>query len=90
MACGVAVIGSDSGEIPNVIGDAGLLFAEGDASALAMRLQRLHDYPEERRCLTMAGRERVLAHYTMTGVAERTVAAYARALALATTQRAVL
>lgn len=90
MACGVAVIGSDSGEIPNVIGDAGLLFAEGDASALAMHLQRLHDYPAERRSLAMAGRERVLAHYTMNGVAERTVAAYARALALATTQRAGL
>ena len=35
MACKVPVIGSDSGEIPNVIGDAGLVFPEGDAEALA-------------------------------------------------------
>ncbi len=30
MACGVAVVGSASGEIPWVIGDAGVLFPEGD------------------------------------------------------------
>jgi glycosyltransferase involved in cell wall biosynthesis len=30
MACGVAVVGSDSGEIPYVIGDAGLVVPEGD------------------------------------------------------------
>ena len=30
MACGVPVIGSNSGEIPHVIGDAGLVFPEGD------------------------------------------------------------
>ena len=34
MACGVAVVGSASAEIPNVIGDAGLLVPEGDAAAL--------------------------------------------------------
>ena len=30
MACKVPVIGSDSGEIPHVIGDAGLIFPEGN------------------------------------------------------------
>ena len=34
MACGVAVVGSSSGEIPWVIGDAGVIFPEGDADAL--------------------------------------------------------
>src|SRR4029078_4543437 len=34
MACETPVIGSDSGEIPNVIGDAGLVAPEGDATAL--------------------------------------------------------
>ena len=38
MACGVPVIGSDSGEIPNVVGDAGLLFDEGDAASLCSRI----------------------------------------------------
>ena len=35
MSCETPVIGSDSGEIPHVIGDAGLIFKEGDAQALA-------------------------------------------------------
>ena len=32
MASGVPVIGSDSGAIPDVIGQAGLIFPEGDFS----------------------------------------------------------
>ncbi len=35
MACGVPVAGSNCGEIPHVIGDAGLVFPEGEAEALA-------------------------------------------------------
>jgi glycosyltransferase involved in cell wall biosynthesis len=35
MACGVPVIGSDSGAIPEVIGSAGLIVPEGNSSALA-------------------------------------------------------
>ena len=41
MACGVPVVGSDSGEIPHVIGDAGIVVPEGDPHALADALLRL-------------------------------------------------
>lgn len=41
MALGVAVVGSDSGEIPAVIGDAGVVFPEGDVGALASVLDRI-------------------------------------------------
>lgn len=34
MACGIPVVGSDSGAIPEVIGSAGLIFREGDHAAL--------------------------------------------------------
>ena len=43
MACQVPVVGSDSGEIPNLVGDAGLIVPEGDAAALAAALRRLRD-----------------------------------------------
>jgi len=76
MACGVPVIGSDSGEIPNVIGDAGLIFPEGDVEALRERLARLQHDPALRRALGATGRERVLAHYTQAQVARETVAFY--------------
>lgn len=76
MACGVPVIGSYSGEIPNVIGDAGLVFPEGDVARLATQLARLRDSEELRRELGAKGRERVLARFTQASVAEQTVRVY--------------
>jgi glycosyltransferase involved in cell wall biosynthesis len=76
MACGVAVVGSDSGEIPRVVGNAGLVFAEDDADALRAHLQRLLDDPAARRALAEAGRARVLERFTMAQVAAQTVEVY--------------
>lgn len=81
MACEVAVIGSDSGEIPHVIGEAGLIFSEGDALALRQRLALLRDDVTLRRRLAAKGRERVQAHYTQAHVAAQTVAFYHQVLA---------
>jgi len=80
MASGVAVIGSDSGEIPNVIGTAGLIFKENDEVGLRNHLQRLLYQPAERKRLGQAGRQRVLACYTMDQVAAQTVAVYEQLL----------
>jgi glycosyltransferase involved in cell wall biosynthesis len=76
MACEVAVVGSATGEIPNVIGEAGLLFPEGDVAALRDRLQHLLDDPSARARLAAAGRTRVLAQFTMTQIAARTAEIY--------------
>jgi glycosyltransferase involved in cell wall biosynthesis len=76
MACGVPVVGSNSGELPKVIGDAGCLFPEGDAPALAEQVRQLWQQPERRGTLAARGRERVLARYTQRRVAEATVAVY--------------
>jgi len=43
MAQGTALVGSDSGEIPNVVGDAGVIVPEGDVAAWADALTRLGD-----------------------------------------------
>ncbi len=80
MACGVPVIGAASGEIPNVIGDAGLLFPEGDVPALAQHLARLRADPAARAVLGAQGRARVLAHYTQEQIAQATVALYRQVL----------
>jgi len=76
MASGVPVIGSDSGAIPGVVGDGGLVFPEGDVGALTAALCELRDYPERRAALGAAGRARVLANFTHQQVAVQTVAAY--------------
>jgi glycosyltransferase involved in cell wall biosynthesis len=78
MACGVPVIGSDSGEIPHVIDGAGLTFPEGDRVALTAHLQRLSDDSSARAKLAAAGRRRVLEHYTMAQIATQTAAVYRR------------
>ncbi|MFN8490360.1 MAG: glycosyltransferase [Caldilineaceae bacterium] len=80
MACGVAVVGSDSGEIPNVIGAAGLIFPEDDEAALRQQLQSLLDEPSERQRLSEAGRQRVLDCYTMARIAQQTVEVYQQLL----------
>ena len=76
MSCEVAVVGSDSGEIPRVIGDAGLVVPEGDPAALCAALQRLIDDAGLRRSLAAKGRERVLAHYTQAHIAAETASVY--------------
>jgi glycosyltransferase involved in cell wall biosynthesis len=76
MACGVPVIGSDCGEIPHVVGDAGLIFPEEDAGALRERLVLLMRDPGLCAELARRGRERVLAHFTQAHIAAQTVAVY--------------
>jgi len=76
MACAVPVVGSDCGEIPHVIGDAGLIFPEGDAQRLRECIQRLLADPSLRQSLGQRGRERVLAHYTHGQIAAQTYTVY--------------
>ncbi len=80
MACEVPVIGSDSGEIPTVIGGAGLIFPEGDAASLREKLHLVFGQEDERRRLAARGRERALTQFTQRRVAEDTVAVYREVL----------
>jgi glycosyltransferase involved in cell wall biosynthesis len=76
MASGVPVIGSDSGAIPGVIGDAGLIVPEGDVHALQAALCRLREDLDLRRALAHKGRQRALAHFTHQQIAAATVEVY--------------
>jgi glycosyltransferase involved in cell wall biosynthesis len=78
MSCETPVIGSDSGEIPSVIGDAGLVFKEGDPTALAACVQRLLSDPALYAEMAVAGRQRVLEHFTQGEIARRTYAVYSK------------
>jgi len=81
MACGVPVIGSTCGEIPNVIGDAGLTFREGDDAELTHCLRHLQQDATLRARLASAGRRRVLDRFTQASIAQATLAVYERVLA---------
>ena len=73
LACGVPVIGSDSGHIPYLINDTGggVIFPEGDIEAFAESLEQLLSNPGQRETLGQQGRQRVLEKYTWGRVAQR-------------------
>lgn len=76
MACGVPAIGSDSGEIPHVIGEAGLVFPEGDAQALQNCLAQLMKDGEKRQQLAELGYQRAMTHYTNKALAKQLLEFY--------------
>lgn len=59
MACGCPVIASAGGALPEVVGDAGIVYGRADdVEALAAALSRVLSSPAERAALAEAGRER--------------------------------
>lgn len=76
MACQVPVIGSDSGEIPHVIDDSGLVFPEGNSDALADRLNQLMQQPELHQALAKRGYERTVKYYTNKALATEILGFY--------------
>src|SRR5206468_3862231 len=81
MAAGVAVIGSSSGAIPDVIGDAGLVVPERDPTALAAAIDRLLANDNQRQALTTRGRQRVQERFAWPVIAEQTVDLFRAAVA---------
>ena len=79
MALGAPVVCADAASLPEVVGDAALLFPAGDAGALAAALSRVLDDPALRERLSQAGRERA-AQFTWQRTAAATVAVYREAL----------
>lgn len=76
MACKVPVIGSNSGEIPYVIGDAGLIFPEGDAQALAQCIVQLMEQHELAQKLGVMGYEKAMTQYTNKALAKQQLEFY--------------
>jgi glycosyltransferase involved in cell wall biosynthesis len=76
MGCKVPVIGSNSGEIPYVIADAGLVFPEGDFLALANCLLKLIENPDLAKNLGELGYQRAMLKYTNKALAEQQLEFY--------------
>jgi glycosyltransferase involved in cell wall biosynthesis len=82
MARGVPVACSDRASLPEIAGDAALLFDPTDAAAIAAALERLLGDRAESERLRAAGRARA-ATYTWERTAEGVLASYERALSAA-------
>jgi glycosyltransferase involved in cell wall biosynthesis len=77
MATGTPVIGSSSGSIPGVVGEAGLIFPEGDHEALAAAISHLLDDAQLWVSLRQAGLDRA-QDFSWEAVARRTAHVYDR------------
>lgn len=69
MASGVPVIGSTSGEIPKVIGEAGIVFLEGNIDALTLGLTKIHNDENLRSDLVRKGLECVRREFSVSVIA---------------------
>jgi glycosyltransferase involved in cell wall biosynthesis len=79
MACGLPVISSSAGALPEVVGpdgEAGLLVPPADAGAIAAALKRLMADEQLRQRMGVAARRRVETHFTWEQAAKKTVAVY--------------
>jgi glycosyltransferase involved in cell wall biosynthesis len=76
MAAGVPVVGASTGEIPNVIGDAGIIVRPEAPDEIRNALNDLASQPELRSSLARKGIERVEAHYTHNQIARQQIEVY--------------
>ncbi len=79
MGCGVPVVGTTGGAVPEVIGrdgETGLLVPPADPDALAVALLRVLGDAELRARIGAGGRERALANFTWRRTAEGTAEHY--------------
>lgn len=84
MACGVPLVATTGGALPEVAGEDGdtaLLVPPGDVGALAAAIGEALDDPALRARIGAAGRQRVLERFTWRATAEGTVEAYREEIA---------
>jgi len=85
MACGVAVVSTDGGALPEVVGDQAVVVPVGDPQALAQGISQLLDNPGLREQLAKGGRERILKHFNWDSAATQMEALYRQVIAAQTT-----
>jgi len=81
MACGVALVSTTGGALPEVVGTAGELVEPGDPDALADAVIALLADPERRERLGRRGRERIESEFDWTETVHETVREYRCAIA---------
>jgi len=83
MACGVALVASDGGALPEVVGESGLgaiVVPAGDAHELMRAIRGLLENPGLAAAIGARARQRVAERFTWDETARGSVAAYRRAI----------
>jgi glycosyltransferase involved in cell wall biosynthesis len=74
FSCGIPVVGSDSGEIPFVLGDAGRVVQEADGASWTATLGELLESPRIRAELATRGQERARSRFAWPVIARQHLA----------------
>ncbi len=64
MACGVPVISTDGGALPEVVGDSGVIVPTRNETAIADAIENLLEHPEYRNHLGRKGRSRIVERFS--------------------------
>ncbi len=83
MACGVPLVSTDGGALPEVVGAAAMVVPTQSPDALAQAIDSLLRDPQRRASLGQAGRERILDNFSWERCAQRMSDYYAEMLARA-------
>ena len=81
MACGVPLVSTTGGALPEVVGDAGKIVPTKDPAALERAIGELLDSPAEREHFASAGRQRILAEFSWEKVAAEMTVLYQQIIA---------
>jgi glycosyltransferase involved in cell wall biosynthesis len=80
MACGVPLITTSGGALPEVVGNAGMIVPPADASALTKAITHLFNNSDQRAKYAQAGLERVNSFFSWPKAAQEVVEVYREAI----------
>ena len=80
MACGVPLISTSGGALPEVVGDAGIIVPPADAASLVRAITHLLDSPDDRHKYSQAGLARVNSVFSWKKAAQEVVDVYREAM----------
>jgi glycosyltransferase involved in cell wall biosynthesis len=80
MACGVPLITTSGGALPEVVGNAAMIVPPADTSALTKAITHLFNNPEERVKYAQVGLERVNSVFSWSKAAQQVVEVYREAI----------
>lgn len=80
MGCGVPLISTSGGALPEVVGDAGIIVPPADTQALVRAIEYLLNSPEERKKYSQAGIARVNSVFSWKKAAREVVEVYREAI----------
>ena len=81
LACGLPLVATNGGSLPEVVGDAGLVVPHSNPSALAEAIDSLLSDPQKRAVLAAKARPHILQHFTWQHCAQNSLSVYREAIA---------